>query len=118
MDPGTWWHQVAKPRMQRFLPVLYMRVETYSLMYVVAIPLLVLCFFLREYIARRRILAARGKKNQVVNWLQWSLSTINTVLAACAGLVIFPPVVLWIVPSLLLCGVIAVLIRANFVELR
>jgi len=118
LDPGEWWHTIAKPRMARFLPTLYMRVETYSVVYWFSLPLLILAYFWGEYFARRKILEARSKKNQVVAFFKWCLRGLNVVLASCAGLVVFPPVAYWIVPSLLLAGTIAMLVRANHVELK
>ena len=118
LDPGPWFHDVFKPRGLRFLPTLYLRIETYAFIYWLSLPMLILAYHLGAYYARLRTLEAGAKKEQVVNALKWVLRMLNFGLVACAGLVVFPPVAYWVVPSLLLAGLVVVAIRANHIELR
>lgn len=116
-DPKNFWSHTFKPRLKRFLPIFYLRVETYLLAYATLFPLFAVCFFWGMYYGRKKMRAGVHKRNWPVIILMWMLRTINIVGVGATGFVLAPPVVYWMVPSFLLGCVILVIWRAFHIEM-
>lgn len=115
---GRWWIGEMRPRLKRFIPLLYVRMEVFFLAYVGGMTLVILTFFAGEYFSRQFIREGKHKKNYWVDWIKNGLRTVLYVCIASAGLVSMPPVVWWIIPCVLMSLAILVLVRAYTIEIR
>lgn len=113
--PTSWWDE-TKPRLKRFLPLAWIRVETYLVMYLTCIWLFFFAFLIGEHFARKKIRSGVHKRNVLPIWIRAILWLIRDISVACTGIVIFPPVVYWIIPNLLICSITVMLWRAYSIQ--
>jgi hypothetical protein len=118
IDKADWFHQTFSPRMRRFMPVWYMRIETYGVVYLTCVGFIYLAYFIGQYSARKKIREGVHKRYVVAMAISWALRALLWVGVMATGWVACPAVIWWILPSLILSGVVIAVWRANMVELK
>lgn len=113
--PLDWWERF-KPKLKRFAPVAWIRLETYLTLYLTCLPLYFCAFLLGEHLARKKIREGVHKRNIFPIWIRRFLWFIRDASVACTGLVIFLPVVWWVVPSIIMSCAVLVLWRAYSIQ--
>ena len=117
MDPDDFWAHTYKPRLKRFLPIFYLRIETYLIAYVTLFPLFAICFLWGMHHGRLMMRSGVHKRNWPAQAMMWLLRSCNLIAVGATGFVFAPPVVYWMVPSFLVAAVIIVLWRSYHIEL-
>jgi hypothetical protein len=110
------WVVNWKTTMLRFIPLAYMRMETYFLISWSLLPLVVIAFTLGT--ARSKSLIGEGyhKRNFLPHYLRTGFWIIRDTTVACAGFVMFPAVVWWVVPTVLFSCIMVYVWRAYSIQ--
>lgn len=111
-----WW-QKTKPLLRRFLPVAYMRLETYYLISLPLFPLLLIGFMIGQASGKQRIREGYHKRNFLPHYTRYGFGLLRDTTVACTGLVIFPPVVFWVLPVVLISCLMTYLWRAYSIQI-
>jgi len=116
-DPNDFWAHTFKPRLKRFLPIFYLRVETYLWAYMTLFPLFLVCYFWGAYYGRIKMRSGVHKRNWPVQVLMWFLRTMNIAAVGATGFVLAPPVMYWMLPSFLIACVVVIMWRSYHIEM-
>jgi hypothetical protein len=113
-----WYNNTFRPGFVAFAPLLAMRVELYLTCFIWAMPLMFVGYFLGEALARRW--NREGKRRMELSFKVVLVSgrIINGLALMLMGGVFMPPVVTWIIASIVLSAVTVVLARAHGIEVQ
>jgi hypothetical protein len=112
---NEWWED-TKPKLKRFMPLAYIRIETYQTIYLTSLGLYLFAYFLGEHYARIKIRAGVHKTSSKPAWILFLLRTMASLSVACTGIVTFLPVVYWVIPGVLLSCLIVSYWRAHSIQ--
>lgn len=110
-----WWDRTA-PKLKRFVPLAYIRLETYQTIYLTCVGLYLFAYLLGEHYARIKIRSGVHKRSTLPAWIRYFLTLLSHLWVACTGIVTFLPVVYWVIPSVLLSCCIVGLWRAYSIQ--